>query len=132
MLVESAGPTEIRTPQPSIQIPVEKKASFFGKMFGKSDTVETTEQKVPDVISLEQEKHLVFFVTDGEAFDQEKAKAIYDFYYNSQSTEEAIENFTLLLKEFPRSLTVEQTKKIESLKKLAKNINKQNLSRGLK
>lgn len=78
MLVESAGPTEICTPQPSIQIPVEKKASFFGKMFGKFDTVEIIEQKVPDIISLEQEKHLVFFVTDGEAFDQEEAKEYLD------------------------------------------------------
>lgn len=33
-------------------------------MFGKTDTIETVEQKVPDDIIMEQEKHLVFFVTD--------------------------------------------------------------------
>lgn len=74
MLIDKAGPKEVKIPQPDIQTIVEKKVGIFGKMFGKQDSVEIVSKKQPSIITTEQEKHLVFFVTDGEAFDQENAK----------------------------------------------------------
>lgn len=53
-------------PQPVSVVTQQPTAGFFNKLFGKTETVVTT-------IEPEQEKHLVFFVTDGEADDQEAA-----------------------------------------------------------
>lgn len=46
-----------------------KKVGFFGKMFGKQTEVKTE--------SL-QDKHIVFFITDGDAYDQNQAKQFLD------------------------------------------------------
>ena len=74
MLIDEAGPKEVKIPQPDIQVTIEKKVGIFGKIFGKQDSVEIVSKKQPPIVTTEQEKHLVFFVTDGEAFDQENAK----------------------------------------------------------
>lgn len=62
----------------SAPAPVERPSApgFFGRLFGKSQPVE---YPAPTVQTTDpEEKHLVFFVTDGAASDQERAKEFLD------------------------------------------------------
>lgn len=52
-------------------IKIKASVGFFGRMFGRSKEIEA-----PVVTQAIVDKHLHFFVTDGEASDQNQAKAL--------------------------------------------------------
>ena len=69
MLIDETSGAVKRPPIVTQEVPTK---GFFGKLFGKTETivVETPVTDVPQTT----ERHLVFFVTDGEAGDQNRAK----------------------------------------------------------
>ena len=71
LIAEDASPHDIVTGgQDGVAA---KPAGFFGKLFGKKDVPEQP-AIAPTTIKGEVEKELVFFVTDGDASDTDKAK----------------------------------------------------------